>query len=367
MDDFDREVYCLAGLPCDAIDLPGAVHRVYEAVKRSAPLFISTPNLNFLVASQDDPEFRESVCQSDLSLADGMPLVWMAKLLGIPICERVAGSDFFASLGALVGSSRQKLSVFFFGGMEGVANRACEVLNAESIGFNCVGFEYPGIGTVADMSSAETIERINASGADFLVVSLGACKGQAWIIHNRDRVSVPLISHLGAVVNFVAGTVNRAPRWMQRVGLEWLWRIKEEPSLWRRYWGDGLGFIKLLLMRILPYAIWLRYRKENVSDAPKIEFCQSPLGLSIHLSGTLGSGKLDGVRVAFRHGAAVSENVNLNLEQVTYIDAAFLGLILMLRKHVLAGGNAFQLTQVPQGLRKVFYWCGMEYLLAKER
>lgn len=84
------------------------------------------------------------------------------------------------------------------------------------------------------MSNAETIERINASGADFLVVSLGARKGQAWIMQNRQHLSVLLISHLDAMVNFVAGTVSRAQQWMQRFGLEWLWRIKEEPVLWRR-------------------------------------------------------------------------------------------------------------------------------------
>ena len=99
MDDFDRNVYCLVGLPFDAISLPEAVHQVREAAMLSVPCFISTPNLNFLIASQDDPEFRESVCQSDLSLADDMPLVWMAKLLGLPVCERVAGSDLFATLG----------------------------------------------------------------------------------------------------------------------------------------------------------------------------------------------------------------------------------------------------------------------------
>ena len=365
MDDFDRDVYCLAGLPFDAISLPETVRHVREAAMQSVPCFLSTPNLNFLIASQDDPDFRESVCQSDLSLADGMPLVWMAKLLGLPICERVAGSDLFASLGEQVGSSGKKLSVFFFGGMEGVAARACEALNAQSSGFSCVGFEYPGIGAVADMSSAETIERINASGADFLVVALGARKGQAWIMHNRQRINVPLISHLGAVVNFVAGTVSRAPRWMQRFGLEWLWRIKEEPALWRRYWGDGLGFMGLLLMRILPYGIWLRFNNARRSTGPKVEFSSGPLGLSINLSNALCSGRLDEVRIAFRRASSLSENVKLNLERVTYLDSAFLGLILMLRKQVRAGGHAVQICNVPPGLRKVFYWCGAEYLLAK--
>lgn len=108
MDDFNREVYCLAGLPFDAISLPEGIRQVREAAMQSVPCFFSTPNLNIHIASQDDPKFREPVCQSDLSLADGMPLVWMAKLLGLPVCERVAGSDLFATLGGTGGQFREK-------------------------------------------------------------------------------------------------------------------------------------------------------------------------------------------------------------------------------------------------------------------
>jgi len=110
----------------------------------------------------------------------------------------------------------------------------------------------------------------------------------------------------------------------------------------------------------------LRFNIGGRSAGPKVEFSSGPLGLSINLSNALCSGRLDEVRIAFRRATAVSENVNLNLEQVTYIDSAFLGLLLMLRKHVQAGGHSFQITHVTKGLRKVFYWCGMEYLLAKD-
>jgi len=89
------------------------------------------------------------------------------------------------------------------------------------------------------------LQAINASQADFLVVALGAKKGQAWILHNLEHLQVPVVSHLGAVVNFVAGTVQRAPAAWQRAGLEWLWRIKEEPALFGRYWNDGLALFGL--------------------------------------------------------------------------------------------------------------------------
>jgi N-acetylglucosaminyldiphosphoundecaprenol N-acetyl-beta-D-mannosaminyltransferase len=202
------------------------------------------------MAAQECEEFRQSVLSSDLSVADGAPILWLAEKQGTPLPERVAGADIFDAL--RYGAGRQLLGravkVFFFGGPEGVAQRACEVLNQEheATGFmQGVGAIYPGHGSVDDMSSERWIQQINASGADFLVVALGARKGQAWIMANRHRLTVPVVSHLGAVVNFVAKTVRRAPRPVRRLGLEWVSPIKEEPELFDRYWADGKGFLRL--------------------------------------------------------------------------------------------------------------------------
>ena len=240
------------GLPFDAITLQEAVVKVREAALQQTPLFISTPNLNFLVASQTDMAFRNSVVHSDLSLADGMPIIWLAKLVKAPITERVAGSSLFEALRYQpLRPGKPPLRVFFFGGPEGVAERAHQAVNRDSGSMQSVGFYSPGFGSLNDMSTPEVLAHINASCADFVVVSLGAKKGQAWIEFNRNRLTAPVVSHLGAVVNFVAGNIQRAPLWMQRLGLEWAWRIKEEPNLWIRYMKDGLGLLRLCSIHIL--------------------------------------------------------------------------------------------------------------------
>ncbi|WP_312028340.1 WecB/TagA/CpsF family glycosyltransferase [Aquabacterium sp. J223] len=236
----------LLGLPFHPIDLPGAMAAVRRAARQRQRLFISTPNVNFAVAAAAQPAFRDSVLRSDLSLADGMPLVWLARRLGLPITQRVAGSDLFAALRRPPADGTPPLKVYFFGGPPGVAAQAGERLNAERGGLVCVGHASPGFGSVEAMSAPELIDDINRSGADFLVVALGAQKGQAWILHNLPRLKPPVVSHLGAVVNFVAGAVRRAPPWMQRTGLEWLWRIREEPGLVKRYAGDGLALARLV-------------------------------------------------------------------------------------------------------------------------
>src|SRR5690606_13363441 len=117
---------------------------------------------------------------------DGMPLVWIARLLGLPIRERVAGSTLFEALrhGEARRTSAGLLSVYFFGGPDGVAERADEKLNASTSWLRCVGYRSPGFASIEEMSDAETIDAINASNADFIVVALGAKKGQTWIERN---------------------------------------------------------------------------------------------------------------------------------------------------------------------------------------
>jgi N-acetylglucosaminyldiphosphoundecaprenol N-acetyl-beta-D-mannosaminyltransferase len=331
---FDRPVHCILGLPFDAVSLPEAVARVRRAVQTRAPLFISTPNLNFLITSQADAAFRQSVIQSDLSLADGMPIIWLAKLLGIPIAKRVAGSTLFEELRSNCAElDTAPIKVYFFGGPDGAAHAAAQQLNATSHphggGMRCVGYASPGFGSIADMSTPAIIDHINAAQADFVVVALGAAKGQAWIQHNRALLNAPVISHLGAVMNFVAGTVTRAPTWVQRCGLEWLWRIKEEPSLWRRYWGDGIGLLKLLFCQVLPQAWRLRALAPSpaslLAAVVLVEEAEQGSGVSLKMNGAWTAANLHRLIPALRAHAASSALLTLDCTNTTYADSRVAG------------------------------------------
>ncbi len=118
--DFDRPLVCILGLPFDAIDVRQAVERIRDAVFNNRRCFVSTPNLNFAIAAHRDAVFRGSVLRSDLSLVDGMPLVWIARLLGLPVPGRVSGADVFEALQAHAGPP---VSVYLFGGPPGAAAR----------------------------------------------------------------------------------------------------------------------------------------------------------------------------------------------------------------------------------------------------
>lgn len=358
--DFGRAVYCLLGLPIDAIDTIGALQRIRTTAASGQRCFLSTPNLNFLIASQGDAAFRDSVIASDLSVADGMPLVWLGRLLGIPLPERVAGSTLFEALRA---DAAQPLSVYFFGGPEGVAAEACRRLNAEGCGLRCAGFRYPGMGSVAEMSSDDVIADINASGADFLVVALGARKGQEWIVRNLPRLAVPVVSHLGAVVNFVAGSVSRAPRWMQRSGLEWVWRIKEEPGLWRRYWADGRALLSLCFTCMLPHALHRRRQARRVLPPGRLEHGEEGGMTVLCLTGTWHAGSLESLRVAFAEVADVVAPVRVDLAGVEDVDSAFVALLMLLHGHRMRGGLPLAVVGARGAVVQVFRWCWADFVL----
>ena len=363
--DFDRNVWCILGLPFDAINLEQAADEILVAVKNRKPCFLSTPNLNFLCAAQTDTAFRESVINSELSLADGFPVVTIAKLLGIPIPERVAGSDLIERL--FKRPSDNPLKVFFFGGEPGAGEKACEKINQTPSGLIAVGHYAPGFGSVEEMSTETIINYINQHDIDFLIISLGAKKGQAWIEINKNRLHGSVISHLGAVINFFAGTVLRAPVIAQRLGMEWLWRIYQEPSLWRRYYFDGLTFLGLLINNILPYWLWLKFRKTKakINQVSVNTTINSAGDKVISLSGSCDHIGLFPVREAFK--TIVEEkgrDVVIDLKDVESIDSAFLGLCLLLHKHQKAAGFSMKFINPIVTVKKIIHWQKMSAYLA---
>jgi N-acetylglucosaminyldiphosphoundecaprenol N-acetyl-beta-D-mannosaminyltransferase len=234
--------YWLLGLPFDAVDMEEAARRVQSAAALRKRLIVVTPNVNFVSMAGRDAGFLEAVLDSQLSLVDGMPLVWLGRRSGIPFPQRVAGSSLLYRLAH--DQHARPLRAYFFGGEPGVSETAARRLPDFGPGLEPAGFLFPGFGSMDSMSTPDIIDRINAARPDLLILSLGAKKGHQWIARNKHLLEAPVITHLGAAVNFVAGTLRRAPEWMQKAGLEWSWRISQEPQLLGRYWNDGLFFLR---------------------------------------------------------------------------------------------------------------------------
>jgi N-acetylglucosaminyldiphosphoundecaprenol N-acetyl-beta-D-mannosaminyltransferase len=313
-----------------------------------------------LVTSQTDAEFRASLLLSDLCTADGMPLVWLSRLLGIPIRERVAGADVFEALKNVNGPLR----VFLFGGAEGIATAACKRMNSDLNSLTCVGSIFPGFGDVDEMSSDSIVETINASKADFLLAALGAKKGQKWLLRNHDQIRIPVRAHLGATIGFQAGHLRRSPVYLQKLGLEWLWRIKEEPHLWTRYWNDGWVFLRLLLTRLLPLIVIskfleMRWRKKASLSIDRSEDQNSVI---LALNGLATARNIEKAIVAFEQAMLAKKDIVINLGNTRLIDARFLGLLSVLDIELGKQRLHAKFADVPRPVRSILRLSGFEFL-----
>ncbi len=367
-DDLSRNVYCVLGMPIDATDMATVLRKIEAAAVSRAPFLISTPNLSWLATSRSDSEFRESILDSDLCPADGIPIVWIARLTGMPIKERISGSDIFEALKA---SDRRRLTIFLFGGAASVAAAAARTMNVEPAGLRCVGSMDPGFGTVDEMSQDNIIDMVNSSHADFLVVSLGAKKGQLWLRRNHERLTIPIRAPLGAVINFQAGTVKRAPPRIRAWGLEWLWRIKEEPYLWRRYWNDGWVLLRLLLTRVLPLAIvnrWHRLRWQRQAQDLVIKIAPNHESVMISLCGVAVERHIAKAMSYLREGlTGRPKAIIIDLSDTHVIDARFFGLLLMLRKQLRGQGASLKFIGVPRPIARLFCLNELGFLLAADQ
>ena len=351
--DLNRDVWCVLGLPFDATTESATCEHLLNCIDTRQKCFFTTPNLNFAITASRDQAFRQSVIDSDWVVADGMPLIWVAKKLGIPLKERVAGSSVFEALRQDARRKQRKLRIVFFGGPDGVAAEAFKKIALEDSAMEVVGFFSPGFGSVEEMSPQHVIDQINESEADMVVVALGAKRGQAWIEFNRERLNAPILTHLGAVVNFVAGTVNRAPLWMQKTGLEWAWRIWEERSLMQRYWHDGLAFIRILRESVLPYSRYLANMdaRQHTNAVHQVQILEDQI--SIKLQGAYSFNNLDELRTSVIQHLSLGRPFRLKCSEVSHIDGAFLGLMLLIKRHLAARDQTIQLIDCSPTVQSI--------------
>ena len=229
----------------DALTFDEALAAIERLVDRGEGGAVFTPNVDHVVLADRDPRFRDAYRRADLSLCDGQPLRWTSRLVGLRIAEKVSGSDLFLPLMKL--AARRRFRVFLFGGSQEVSEQAAAKLRSE-LGVNVVGILAPRIGLEPTPEEDAIVEQVRAARADLLVVCLGGHKAELWIDRVRERLRPAVSLGIGASIDFYVGRVRRAPRWMQRAGLEWLHRLLQEPRrLARRYLVEDVRFVGIML------------------------------------------------------------------------------------------------------------------------
>jgi N-acetylglucosaminyldiphosphoundecaprenol N-acetyl-beta-D-mannosaminyltransferase len=224
--------------------------------------YVVTPNVDHVVTLHSHSEMQAAYHDAALIVADGWPLVAASRWLGRPLPERVAGSDLVPSLIA-AGQEIREFRVFLLGAAPGVGTRAAEQIRSRWPGVKICGVASPRFGFDTDSKeSGEVVKTINAASPHLLVVGLGAPRQEVWLRRYSSQLDARVAIAAGATIDFLAGVQHRAPRWIQSVGMEWLFRLMTDPRrLAGRYVRDIVVFPQLLA------AEWWRIREEAAHRA----------------------------------------------------------------------------------------------------
>ncbi len=212
------------GAEIDAISMDEATDCAVQEMKQRRGAYVVTPNAEMLLAAQKDPALRAALRGAVIALPDGVGVLLASRILGTPIRRRVAGVDFARAL--LAKMSRSDGRIFLFGAAEGVAERAAKRIRKVYPALEIVGWHS---GFFKQEEERSLIDLINERSPDLLIVCLGSPKQEKWMAENAAFLSVGLMTGLGGALDLFAGRTRRAPRWMRRAGLEWLFRMIGEP------------------------------------------------------------------------------------------------------------------------------------------
>ena len=231
----------------DNLTMDEALGTIDELIQENRNAYVVTPNVDHIIQLERGGPLTEVYKHADLILTDGKPLIWIARWYGTPIKEKISGSDLFPKLCQLAAKKGYKM--FFLGAAEGVAKKAAENLAHKYQGLQVVGTYSPPFGFEKDeVELAKIKNMIVKTNPQILVVGLGCPKQELFILNHKDELGVPLSLGLGASIDFEAGNVKRAPKWMADHGLEWLYRITQDPKrLAKRYLVDDIKIFGLAL------------------------------------------------------------------------------------------------------------------------
>lgn len=337
------------GLPLANLTAKEAVDEIEKLILSRGSHQVATANLDFWVNSLSDVHVHRIIAGCSLVLADGMPLVWISRLLGKPLKERVSGVDMVPQLAEL--SARKGYGIFLLGGKPGVAERATQVLQRMHPGVNIVGHHAPPLADLERMDHGDTLERIRAAKPDILLVAFGNPKQEKWIWMHARRMGVPVSIGIGGSMDMLVGDVQRAPRWMRRSGLEWLGRCVQEPKrLLPRYARNFAG-----LATRLPIALVANLLQRPHRGTSEVRSTNDNGIVHLYLQGNLDADTMSAsIDQAVANCIAAGQLLVVHLWKLRYASADGLGALLDARQRMLASGLSLTLAGVSTRVRLLF-------------
>lgn len=317
-----RELVGILGIPVDILNTSQTLERLEDFIRTRCFHQVVTANTDFLINSLEDPELMRVMQSADMVIPDGMPLIWASRWLGSPLPERVTGADLVPSLAAL--AARKGYRIYMLGAKPDVAQSAKKKLEANYPGIQIVGCVSPPIASIVEMDSQSLIDSIQLAKPDILFVAYGNPKQEKWIALHKDELrDVPVCIGVGGTFDFIAGNTKRAPIFIQKSGMEWAYRLCQEPKrLWRRYYRDITQFAKqafqqCLIVKRSSSGHYLEIKTEKTIDT-----------ITLTLKGELCGGNVALFRKAAYEAMEERKLLVLDVLRIDRVDGAAIGTLI---------------------------------------
>lgn len=228
------------------VSMDETITEIDDLISKNKKSYIVAINVDVVIKIENDPKLKQVTDEADMVLIDGKPLIWISKWHKRPIKEKVSGSDLVPALCSH--AVKKGYSIFIIGGKDGIAEKAKQNLETKYVGINVVGTYSPPFGFENNTDELNKINTIITNcHPDILIACFGCPKQEKWIYDNYENYNAIVSICAGATVDFLAGNVKRAPKWMANHGLEWLYRFFQEPKrMFKRYFVDDIKIIKLM-------------------------------------------------------------------------------------------------------------------------
>ena len=343
-----RPPVALLGVAFDNLTLRETVERIEKMIASRRPHHVVTANVDFLAQARGDMELHRILLDAHLVLCDGTPLVWASRLFGNSLSERVAGADVVPELIRLAAKNNHRL--FFLGATEAANTQAIAKLRQQ---FPALAISHysPPFRSLLEMNDAEIIRRIRDAKPDLLLVAFGCPKAEKWLAMHYRELGVPVVMGVGATIDFLAGQIKRAPLWMQRGGVEWIYRLRQEPQrLIRRYATDLNYFCGAMLRQ------WWTMQSQTVSNGiqDRTSVIQSENTWQWVKAGSrLNKDSVESDAISWQEMADANRDCLLELSRTNSIDSTGAAFLVHLKKQLRRSGRQLILLSPSVAVRRV--------------
>ncbi|WP_263360078.1 WecB/TagA/CpsF family glycosyltransferase [Acidicapsa ligni] len=340
------ETVAILGVPFHNVTMDETLALIEEQIREGGFHQVATANVDFLKNAMRDKKLQSILCSCDMVVPDGMPVVWMSRLMGAPLKERVSGIDLVERLAEL--SAKRGYGIFLLGASENRSRLAARMLRQRHPNLRIVGRYSPEQRPLDDMDHEEILHRIEEARPDILLVAFGNPKQEQWLAMHRDRLKVPVCIGVGGTLDFLSGTVSRAPSWVQRMGFEWFYRMLQEPQrLAARYAIDAL-----CLIRHIPAYLAAILTQPKHPAQSSVEVRQIGNTKLISMIGNLTGAALDEFNAYSRDACAEGMNIVLDMSKTCYMGPESLGSLIQLESRMRQRENLW-LAELPSHLSRI--------------